>query len=324
MQNADGSWLDCTDPNWFSAATNRWGGNVASAVHQVKPLRLALATSENSHEIIEPGSASDSPETKEVKYYHKADLRIIDGKAYTWDGWSVDLTYPDPSDPSKTIDPISTKTFYNNREGKTISVTEIDLAKLRAGGKCPDNGILYVSDHRSSSSNKQDAVRLVNGQQLPDGGLTVVTDNPLYIKGDYNTVNKQPASVMCDAINILSNSWRDDYSTKSLSYRNASDTTLNVAVAAGNTVTTEGQYNGGVENMPRFLENWSGKTLTYRGSLVALWESEVATGNWYYGDPQYTAPNRNWGYDTDLADPAKAPPGVTSVFTVEVAHWQYE
>jgi hypothetical protein len=323
MQNADGSWLDSTRPNWLVDSTSRWDGNVSSGVHGVNPLRLPLVTPDQPRALIERGDGSDSPELQEAKYYYKADLRIVDGQAYDSSGWPVDLSYPDPANPGNMLNPISTETFYNNREGKTISVTQVDLAKLIESGKSPSNGILYVSDDRSGFSD-QDAVRLVNGTQLPSQGLTVVTDNPLYIQGDYNTVNKKPASVMCDAINILSNNWRDDRSTRSLDSRPASDTTINVAVSAGNTVTVEGQYNGGVENMPRFLENWSGKTLTYRGSLVALWESQVATGDWIYGAPYYTAPNRNWGYDTDLSDPTKAPPGVPSVYTVEVAHWQYE
>jgi hypothetical protein len=322
MRNLDGSWLDCDHPNWYEGSQERWDGNVKSAVHHVSPLRMPLSTSEHPRELIERGDALDTPEAKELKYYYKADVRIIDGKAYDSSGWEVDLTYPDPADPTKRIDPISTKTFYNYREGQTVSVTEVDVEKLRAGGKAPSNGILYVSDSRAGLG-EQDAVRLVNGDELPAQGLTVVTDNPLYIQGDYNTVRKKPASVMCDAINILSNNWNDANSEKSLWERRASDTTMNVAVIAGNTVTTEGQYNGGVENMPRFLETWSGKTLTYRGSLVAMWVSEVATGDWIYGAPYYEAPNRNWGYDVDLNDPANAPPGMPSVYAVEVARWQY-
>jgi len=323
MRNPDGSWLDSDHPNWYEGSQERWDGNVKSAVHQVSPLRVPLATPDHPRELVERGAPSDTPEAEELKYYYKADLRIIDGKAYDSSGWEVDLTYPDPTDPTERISPISSKTFYNYREGKTVSVTEVDVGKLRASGKAPSNGILYVSESRAGFG-EQDGVRLVNGRELPDQGLTVVTDNPLYIQGDYNTVRKKPASVMCDAINILSNNWNDGNSEKALWQRTASDTTMNVAVIAGNTVTTEGQYNGGVENMPRFLETWNGKTLTYRGSLVAMWQSEVATGDWIYGSPYYEAPNRNWGYDSDLANPATAPPGVPSVYAVEVARWQYD
>jgi hypothetical protein len=323
MQNQDGTWLDSTDPDWGLESQDRWDGNVASAAHHVSPLRLPLATPEEPCALVQRADPADTPEDEALKYYYRADLRIIDGNAYDRAGSPVDLRYPNPQNPTQTLNPISTKTFYNYREGKTISVTQIDIAKLNASGKSPANGIVYVSDHRSNSST-QDAVRLVNGKELPTDGLTVATDNPLYIWGDYNTTNKRPASVDCDALNILSNNWKDENSQKSLDYRVASNTQVNAAIIAGNTVTSPGDYNGGVENMPRFLENWSGKTLTYRGSLVSAWVSQIATGSWVYGAPYYTAPNRNWSYDTDLSDPTKAPPGEPSVFTVEVACWQYE
>jgi hypothetical protein len=323
MQNQDGTWLDSTDPNWGLESQNRWDGNVASAAHHVSPLRLPLATPEEPCALVQRADPADTPEDKALKYYYRADLRIIDGNAYDRAGSPVDLRYPNPQNPTQTLNPVSTKTFYNYREGKTISVTQIDIAKLNASGKSPGNGILYVSDHRSNSS-IQDAVRLVNGKELPTRGLTVATDNPLYIWGDYNTISKKPASAACDAVNILSNNWKDENSQKTLDYRVASNTQVNAAIIAGNTVTSPGDYNGGVENMPRFLEKWTGTTLTYRGSLVSAWVSQIATGRWVYGAPYYTAPNRNWSYDTDLSDPTKAPPGEPSVFTVQVARWQYE
>ena len=64
---------------------------------------------------------------------------------------------------------------------------------------------------------------------------------------------------------------------------------------------TPGQYNGGLENYPRLHEKWTGVTLSIKGSFVSLWNSQIATGNWVYGNPQYTAPNRLWDYDTDFS-----------------------
>jgi hypothetical protein len=34
---------------------------------------------------------------------------------------------------------------------------------------------------------------------------------------------------------------------------------------------------------------------------VALWNSQIAQGAWAYGGTQYTAPLRNWNYDTDFS-----------------------
>ena len=70
----------------------------------------------------------------------------------------------------------------------------------------------------------------------------------------------------------------------------------------------QGSYNGGLENYPRFHEKWSGKTLTYRGSFVSLYEPLHVDGAWVYGGMQYKAPSRDWGYDTDFDDAANLPP----------------
>jgi hypothetical protein len=76
-----------------------------------------------------------------------------------------------------------------------------------------------------------------------------------------------------------------------------------------------GQYNGGLENYPRFHEAWqwgSGNdrtfvTFTYRGSFVSLGPSRRAGGRWCYGTDNcngyatfygtYEAPERQWSYD---------------------------
>jgi len=154
---------------------------------------------------------------------------------------------------------------------------------------------------------------------LPSGGLTVALDNPVYIKGDYNTgTTPAPAAIFSDAVTILSNNWNDTKSTPPgstpdttlLSNRVANSATVNSAIMTGYVPTVGTQYSGGVENFPRFLEDWSPSTLTYSGSLNALWYSQQATGNWVYGGNVYQAPTRNWSYGMN---PANLPPGVPKV-----------
>jgi len=166
----------------------------------------------------------------------------------------------------------------------------------------------------------QQAIRLVDGEELA-APLTVVTDNPLYTLGDYNSTNKKAAALFTDALTMLSNNWNDANSSLDLDNRIAYDTEVNTAFLTGNTETSLGNYNGGLENLPRFLEKWSGKTLTYRGSMVDLWFSEQATGAWYYGNPQYTAPNRDWAFDLMFLDPNNLPPGVPQINTVLKVSW---
>ncbi len=304
-----GVWLDSRREEWLTESQTRWSGMVKSQDHDVSELRLPMPVADEPHDIIERANPEDSPELAKEKYYNKAGLKIVDGVATNKNGFPVTL--------EEGI--LTARSMYDYREGETITITEIDIGALRESGQSPSNGILYASETGSDK-----AIRLANGSALPSGGLTVASDNPIYIQGDYNTVNKKPASVLTDAINILSNNWDDANSTEPLPHRIAESTTVNCAFVTGNTETEVGSYNGGLENLMRFLEKWGGKTLTYSGSLVDLWYSEQATGAWYYGDPYYTAPIRDWSYDTAFSDPANAPPGIPSVYVVEKGLWRHE
>lgn len=280
--------FDSTDPDWAAKALERWGGRVQSQVHSMPTISVPIPIGDEPIEIIKRGETGDVQTLKEARLYWQADLRIIDGVAYDKSGNVQDLTYDKDGN---SVNPVDTsKSFYNYREAKDIKLTEIDISKLVESGKFPANGILYVSSH-SADVGEQDGVRLVNGSVLPSVGLTVATDNPLYIQGDYN-LNKEPASVLCDAINLLSNSWQD-----SGDWQDATGTEINTSLVAGHLPTTDDGYGGGLENLPRFLEDWSGKALAWNGSMNSLWYSETATGKWLYGYPYYEAPNRDWGFE---------------------------
>ncbi len=308
--------FDSTDPNWKAKAIDTWDSNVKDSSHGVTQLAIPIPTGDEAEDIIEPREPDDDATAKSVKYDWKADLRIIDGVAYDNDGFIIDMTYEDPSNPGTYISPLSTRTMYDYRETKWVTVTDIDVSRLIEGGKTPTNRIIYFSNTTANT-----AVRLVNGSTLPTGGISLASENPAYIKGDYNTVNWQPASVLGDAVTILSNSWNDANSNKPLYKRVATNTTVNAAIATGNTKTTWGNYNGGVENVLRFLEKWSGRTLTYRGSILCLWYSEKATGPWKYGGNNYTAPVRDWGFDSRFLTAANLPPGTPVIRSVEMYKW---
>jgi hypothetical protein len=65
-----------------------------------------------------------------------------------------------------------------------------------------------------------------------------------------------------------------------------------------------GQYSGGLNNYPRFLERHAG-IVAIRGSLVALFESRVATEPWTIR--YYAPPTRLWGFN-ELFNQGKFPP----------------
>ncbi len=208
------------------------------------------------------------------------------------------------------------------------------------------------------------AIRLYNGKYLYSGqsgapeiqGLTIVSDQAVYIQGDYNlkdnsattgtnegdnpattgvTERWRPASVLADTINILSNSWKMDDSNGrtyasnvpsstillTSSLRASTETTVNAAFLSGTTITGningsgghDGVNSGGVNNYPRFHENWSGIPFNYKGSFVSL-NVPRRTNSPFCGSDNtstcniYSAPNRNWDFDTDFNDAANLPP----------------
>ncbi|MCX5852090.1 MAG: pilus assembly PilX N-terminal domain-containing protein [Deltaproteobacteria bacterium] len=321
--------IDSNSANWAMESQTTWDGNVKNEDHGIIPLNVPT-TSGNPRDIT--GTGADS-------LYLKAGLRIVDGVAKDANGNTVNIRYYDPNyknaDGTLKIDaggtaalnvnPLSTTSFTDKRENKVVTVTEVNLSKLQNSTTAmnalnnppsgADPGILYVNQTDNSKS-----VRLTDGASIPSTGLTVVSNNAVYIKGDYNTTNN-PAAIMGDAISVLSNSWDDANSNSAdLSPRVASNTTINAAFMGGNVETTSSHYSGGAENYMRLLENWSGKTLTYSGSLVNLWTSQQATGIWQYGSPVYTAPTRNWSYGID---PAHLPPGTPRVRSVDKYAWQH-
>jgi hypothetical protein len=281
FKRSGGSILESGVANFATQATSVWNGTVRTREHGVtqQAVPTVAATTQGGY------------------YASRAGLRIIDGVAL--DSMNNIVTLPAGT--------ISSKSFKDVRENRTVTVTEVDMAKLNASGHFPGNGLLYVSRSDGSSSTSN-GVRLVNGATL-NAGLTVVSNNPVYVQGDYNSTSKKPAAIISDALNLLSNAWADSNSTKSLSNRIASSTTVNAAFIAGikETPTVNGgNYSGGLENYPRLHEDWSSKTLTIRGAFVELWQSQQAQGAW--GSASYSAPTRNWDYDTDFNTEANLPP----------------
>lgn len=324
LRNADGTWLDSNADNWAEEAINRFGGRIQSGDHRVPQLRLPIEFSEQPHDILERSSPADSNQLRQNKFENKATLKIINGVGYDRNGRVVSLTYPNPAKPSQTKSIVSTTRFYDNRESKWVSVIDIDVANLLESGINTSGLILYV-DHTPATSGDIGGVRLINAKKLPSSGMTVASPKPVYIKGDFNTVNKVPSLVAADAVNVLSNNWNDANSSKRLADRTATNTTVNTVIMTGKVSTVAGRsYSGGYENLPRFHENWSGKTLTFRGGMVCMWESEVAVGQWRYGDPVYNAPNRDWRYDTMYQNPVNSPPGIPVVYALEVANYEHQ
>ena len=253
-----------------------------------------------------------------------------------------------------------TNSFTDAREGKTVKATQVDIGKYgrwlstnpivttkfpSGGGSYPN--ILYVADFRTRTSTELAAVRLSNAQILPTNGpaggqptgLSVVTPNPLYVWGHYNCPNGShlgdtnttqtfPASLVSDALTILSPNWADSRSTNTLANRDAISTTVNAAILTGvvfSTGPTADKFSGGVMNLPRLLEDWgNGGTsivLTLNTSIVNLFDSVRATNQFQNPGVYYYAPSRQFSFDQNFTDPSKQPPGTPMLGAILRSKW---
>ncbi len=163
-----------------------------------------------------------------------------------------------------------------------------------------------------------------------DEGFTLVTNNALYVKGHFNADGdmntpsatdfnnsddknnpRPPVALMADAITILSNNFKlTDTKNRNTT---ASETEFAAAIVSGLMPTNKkgnAVSSGGSHNFPRFLENWSNKRFRYRGSLVALFESEIQNQKW--STAYYSPPKREWGFYQEFAY-GNYPPGTPNV-----------
>jgi hypothetical protein len=254
-------------------------------------------------------------------------------------------------------------TIYDRREGKDVEITSLDISKLRgtindldADNSVADdedgfNGLLYIHVPGSTYQNPK-AIRVFNGQTLPEEGLTIASENGIYLQGDYNTGGTppsttqgnpnntdanyvagyipKPAALIGDAVMLLSNAWDDSKSTASLSNRAASHTTHNTAIISGylpsgwvNPHTGEKYwYSGGMNNFPRYLEDWTNKDHTFFGSMVQLFISKTFVGEWDTGSI-YAPPARKWNFSSTHSYAYGIPPA-SSMTRGEVVLRTYE
>ncbi len=306
-------------------------------------------------ELIEPPNTSftDPPEIAKRRLYSKAGMRInINGSTISVTGQNG--TTISSSSQMAIVSAINSRTtIYDSREGRNVDVATLDVSVLRNtlsnSGITGFNNVLYINDTTpiTSSDPEPKTIRLKNGGVLPTNGLTIASENAIYIQGDYNTgtttdptavpsnnggnpnntdsptvtnYDRKPAAVIGDAVMLLSNNWNDANSSLTLANRNASDTTYNTAIVSGFMPSgyqpssgSQYGYSGGGNNFPRFLENWGSKYCTYFGSMVELYQSKSFTGRWDTG-VIYRPPNRCWNFDTNYRN--NPPPG-----TLDAASW---
>jgi len=183
-------------------------------------------------------------ERQQGKYYSEADLLLVDNSFYRWqtheDG-SKELVPVDLGD-----DIVQEKTFWDGRERKDITVTDVDMEKLCAAineynaARVDGDGVpLDPNDPPIMPSKEVDGttipygafyatrtdcapwqpngIRLSNARVL-DRNMVITTNDPLYVKGTFNApsdseiadgAEKQAVFIIADSFNVLSDKWND-------------------------------------------------------------------------------------------------------------------
>ena len=307
----------------------------------VAALTLPIGTNNTPtaiREIIEPPPAGEDPASPlgKLRYYNNSDILLVVSNT----GIYASSRYLTTNLPSTELSNfVSTaSSFSEAREVtssgtpktalpidinignfKTWSQTNRNLRLVGGGNTIPNS--MYVADNRTLTASQLGVVRVLNAAQLPTNGLTVATGRPLYVQGNFNTTNL-PASLVGDAITVLSGSWSDANSALAVGSRNASSTTVNAAFLTGSVTTTSGHYSGGMESFPRFLETWgSANVFTYNGSMINMFPSLYATNYWNNNGNIYGPPARNWSYNVNFDNPFLLPPLTPRLCKAIRARW---
>jgi hypothetical protein len=150
-------------------------------------------------------------------------------------------------------------------------------------------------------------------------------------------VDHVSAAVIADSVTFLSNAWNDIRSFVNpytpgvstswthtdgqgkLDARAAATTWYRLAIIAGKGLSFTKPTNnprdnndfgtdGGAHNFIRYVENWGGQTLNYRGSLISFYSNRQGVGTYKCCDIVYSPPTRGYNFDVDFLTPSLLPP----------------
>jgi hypothetical protein len=173
--------------------------------------------------------------------------------------------------------------------------------------------------------------------------------DPLWPSGGTPTTPHSAAAIIADAVTLLSNppsaatvptsnvGWTDLESFQNphqavkvsgppaFAGRQGNTSYYRMAIAAGKSIPfpepgwasaaglKDFGTDGGMHNFLRYLEdrsdNGNGAVVNYAGSLISMYYSQYATGVFKCCNSTYSAPVRNYFFDTQFLNPANLPPG---------------
>ncbi len=366
---------DTPNPAAFRAQSEaKFDSRLMTGAHGVDTLRLPLPVGVPQREVIRPREAGDTPEEQETKFAWKADMYVTvdmtdirDHDVVCGGGNSKDFpnitivrydggVVPGAVDKCAIFD-FKWDAFRDRFEGRWVDAVTVQMNQLRtwalgtavrpeviyiefktpAGGLGGDEGDVDPQNDNPGPGNGRPfpVLRLRSGTQL-HGPLTIGSEYPLYIQGDYNTVAKQPAAVFGDVFTALSGAW-NDAGNPGLPLPHGSNMSQNFSMITGTGQGYSGCYhhdpgcvNGGgvLVGSMRHLEQlrvssncgFGSCLYRWRGSFVSLFSPTIAKAS-HPTPPScstcfYEPPTRDWGFDVMLKYPDSLPPATPVVGNV--------
>ncbi len=234
-----------------------------------------------------------------------------------------------PSEPGNLsrTDPVTANVTANGSVNGTTYAGDCVIDSVGAGnttyGVAMGLGIVNATSNSTSTGvpNPNYTTSTI-GQAGRVNGFTLATNNAMYIYGNFNAdgnlntpetnstadtlynstmpdVPSNPDPSCClsaDCVTALSGSWSNRGSKTMDTVASSGAVEINTAIITGIAPTSGNTLSGGVNNYPRFLEQWTTNSVVcrYRGSMVCLFTSEIGNQGW--SNSYFSAPVRQWGY----------------------------
>jgi hypothetical protein len=171
------------------------------------------------------------------------------------------------------------------------------------------------------------------------GNYNTASSDPFWPSEDTLTTPHSAAAIIADAVTLLSNppanNTTQNGSTASnigftdyesfeypavVTSRPGNDSYYRMAIIAGKSIpfpnpswSTEVDFgtDGGMHNFLRYIEDRGANSasVNYAGSMISMYYSQYATGNFKCCTSVYGAPKRNYFFDTLFENPQNLPPG---------------
>jgi hypothetical protein len=230
--------------------------------------------------------------------------------------------------------------LYEFGDQKWMTATYVNMAKFFVASVDPADQVVYLEGQfdESVTPKKRDVFVLYNGATL-GRNITFVSNCPIYIWNKFNCRNTKAAAVVADLITALSPAWKPTYQVDS-TLRHGADDSVYACLMGGvhrarvhpawNNLTDPDYYDwnqddnasysdriGQPHNHMSFVEDLSGTTFTYMGSMVALWRCLYITGLYRFnpGNNIYVQPTRNYGFDSRYNNLKNMPPGTPTMIS---------